>query len=338
LNDTNPGLEEAAVTNVHRTPVKRVTTSDVARASGVSRATVSYVLNNVPGRGISQATRDLVLETAARLGHVPHGPARSLRLGRSMMVLALVHDYTIGYVADHLIAVLDKALDARGFVLMVHRFDDNTRSISELWGLLSPDLIVSMGGMPIPELPSAASPVRLIGVQGLFNHKRAGEMQIEYLASKGHHRIGYADLDNPRVQLIADDRLAGAEDALQRLGLPPLEKKKLALGDVDAAFAAIDDWMSGPDPVTAVATHNDETAIMLVSALRARGLEAGRDLAVIGVDNIPLARVGITTIEINVDVYGEVILEAVLRAIDGEPEHPHVDRPDMLRLVVRDSA
>ena len=60
---------------------KRATSADVAREAGVSRATVSYVLNNVPKRKISDETRTLVLETAARLGHVPYAPARSLRLG-----------------------------------------------------------------------------------------------------------------------------------------------------------------------------------------------------------------------------------------------------------------
>ncbi|MET4639829.1 LacI family DNA-binding transcriptional regulator [Mycetocola sp. 2940] len=326
------------MTEATNVPSKRVTTADVARASGVSRATVSYVLNDVPGSGISQATRDLVRETAQRLGHVPHGPARSLRLGRSMIVLALVHDYTIGYVADHLIAVLDKALAARGLVLMVHRFDEKTRPLSELWGLVAPDLIVSMGGMAVPSLPSAASPIRLVGVEGLFPHRRAGAMQIEYLHSRGHRRIGYADLDNPRVALIAAERRAGAEDARVKLGLPPLMRRDLLLGDVDAAFAAIDDWLSGPDPITAVAAHNDETAIMLVSALQAKGLRAGRELAVIGVDNIPLARVGITTVEINVDEYAEVILDQVMRAIDGQPDRPPTDRDGFMRLIVRDSA
>ena len=167
------------MTEVSQVPTKRVTTADVARASGFSRATVSYVLNDVPGRGISETTRDLVLETARRLGHVPHGPARSLRLGRSDIVLALVHDYAIGYVADHIIAALDRALRDRGLLLMVHRFDEKARSLSELWGLVAPDLIVSMGGMAVPELPSEASPVKLIGVQGVFPHHRAGEMQIE---------------------------------------------------------------------------------------------------------------------------------------------------------------
>lgn len=325
------------MTELSNAPAKRVTTADVAAASGVSRATVSYVLNDVPGRGISETTRDLVLETARRLGHVPHGPARSLRLGRSMIVLALVHDYTIGYVADHLIAELDKALRERGLVLMVHRFDEKTRPLSELWGLVAPDLIVSMGGMAVPELPSELSPVKLIGVQGLFPHQRAGEMQIEYLASKGHRRIGYAELDNPRVALISRERRGGAELVQQRLGLPELARHELGLGDVDATFAAIDEWLGGPDPVTAVAAHNDETAIMLISALRARGLEAGVDLDVIGVDNIPLARIGVTTIEINVDLYADVILDAVIGAIDGKPaEHKHGD--DFLRLVVRDSA
>ena len=317
---------------------RRVTTADVARASGVSRATVSYVLNDVPGRAISAATKEIVLDTARRLGHVPHGPARSLRLGRSSIVLALVRDYTIGYIADRLIEELDRALAARGYILMVHRYDENLKPLSELWGLVAPELIVSMGGLPVPEKPSAASPVKVVGVQGIFPHRKAGEMQVEYLHSRGHRSMGYAFLDNPTVALIADDRLEGARDACARLGLAPPVVQRIDISDVDSAFAAIDAWRSAADPITGVAAHNDETALILVSALQAKGLTAGTDLAVIGVDNIPLARIGITTVEINVDGYTEAIVERVMRAVDGHAATDVAEREDFLKLVVRDSA
>lgn len=328
------------MTNAEVRPVKRVTTADVARASGVSRATVSYVLNDVPGRGISQATKELVLETARRLGHIPHGPARSLKTGRSNVVLALVRDYTIGYVADRLIEELDRALAARGFVLVVHRFDEELHSISELWGLMSPDLVVSMGGLMAPKLPDA-SPVRLLGVHGIFPHERAGEMQIDYLVSRGHTRIGYAAVDNPRVELVARDRFHGALDAVTARGLPPLQVEQMALGDVAAANAALDRWTSGQDRVTAVCAHNDEMALVLMAALRSRGLEPGKDVAVIGVDNIPIARMNVTTIEINIEAYTEIILERVMAVVDGdEPVQvpSTIDHPDLLRLIVRESA
>ena len=66
---------------------RRVTLNDVAAASGVSRATVSFVLNDDPHQTISAATRDRVKEAARTLGYVPHGVARALREGTSRVVV-----------------------------------------------------------------------------------------------------------------------------------------------------------------------------------------------------------------------------------------------------------
>ena len=73
-----------------------VTSADVARESGVSRTTVSYVLNGTPGTSISDATRQRVLEAAARLGYAPSAAARTLRSGRSDLVLCLLPDWPVG--------------------------------------------------------------------------------------------------------------------------------------------------------------------------------------------------------------------------------------------------
>lgn len=321
-----------------RPAAKRVTTADIARASGVSRATVSYVLNNVEGRQISDSTRETVLATARRLGHIPHGPARSLRLGRSPIVLALVQAYAIGYVADRIVEELDRALTARGFVLMVHRFEQDARPLTELWGLVAPELIVSMAGLRLDDLTDLPPSVKLERIQGVFPHGRAGRMQVEYLHSKGHRRLGYAHVDNPLVELIAAERRDGAEKARAELGLPPFVEHRFAITDLDSAFAALDDWTSGLDPVTAVCCHNDEIALLLMSAMQTRGLQVNRDLALIGVDNIPLSRASVTTIEINVPLYTEVIVERVLGAIDGQDAQPVQDHEDYLRLIVRDTA
>lgn len=318
---------------------RRVTTADVARESGVSRATVSYVLNDVPGRVISTSTRELVLKTAQRLGHVPHGPARALRSGRSNLVLALVRDYSVGYIADRLIAELDRALSERGVMLVVQRYDESVRPLPEIWGLLSPDLVVAMAGLDIPPLPEA-SPVRILRVQGTYPHDRIGARQVDYLVGAGHTRIAYAALANPRNELVAVERLAGALAEAERLGLPPVDVTELALGDAAAALAAVDRWTSGPDAVTAVCAHNDEIALVLLSALRARGLRPKEDLAVIGVDDIPIARVEVTTIEIDVEAYIEVVVDGVTRALDGEEIDSLGALPDegAMRLIVRDTA
>lgn len=317
-------------------PSRRVTSADVARASGVSRATVSYVLNDVPGHAIPEDTRRLVRDTAERLGHIPFAPARSLRLGTSNIVLALVRAHTIGYVADRALARLDAALAERGSVLMVHRYTEGERSLRELWGLVAPTVVVAMGGLRLDDRVMTGTSTRLISVQGHVPHALAGQRQVAYLHARSHTRLGYAYPQDESVALIAQERLTGAAQECARLGLPALAVEHIEPGEPDSTIAAIRAWVNRPTPITAVAAHNDELALLVVAGLRKLGLEPGRDMAVMGVDNIPLARMSLTTLEIVEDVFGAWIVDAVLAALDDRPI-PDA-RGDFLRLIVRGTA
>jgi DNA-binding LacI/PurR family transcriptional regulator len=318
-------------------PRKRVTSADVAKASGVSRATVSYVLNSAPGRMISESTRKLVLETAQRLGHVPYAPARTLRLGSSNIVLALVRDFAFGFVSNTVLRQLDTALAQRGYVVLAHRFDESVRPLSELWGLVSPNVVVAMGGLTLPEQEIIEeSHAKLVRIHGIVDQSRAGEMQVDYLYSKGHRRLGYAFAGNQSVQLVAVERLEGARRACRRLGLPEPAVETIDLDDPTTVYPALDAWARLDPPITAICAHNDEVGMMLSDGLTSRGLRAGTDLDVIGIDNIPLARNSLTTIEMDVDAYADAIVAAVLAAIDDRPAPENTG--ELLRLIVRHSA
>ncbi len=314
-------------------PKKRVTSADVAQASGVSRATVSYVLNEAPGRAISEKTRELVKTTAARLGHVPNAPARALRSGQSKIVLALLPSFSRGFVADRVLETLDISLSERGYALAAHRYDESSRSLAELWGMISPSLVVAMAGLSLPEVSVVESAnARWVSVHDSLDHLRAGRMQIDYLVSAGHARIGYLYADQAEVSVVADARWDGAQARAEQLGLPALVRC-----DVDPNEAeldqAIDAWLAAG--VTAVCAHNDQMATMLLLAMHRRGLEAPENLAVIGNDDAPIARFGLTTIAIEIDQYAAYVVRAVLDSLEDRPVQPP---PDFLRLVVRESA
>ena len=98
-------------------PVKRITSSDVARAAGVSRATVSFVLNDKPGMRITEETRRRVLEAARELDYRPHASARSLAAGRSDVVLLAIPDLPIGAGISRFVEELATALAAYGLTL-----------------------------------------------------------------------------------------------------------------------------------------------------------------------------------------------------------------------------
>ncbi|HEY9499810.1 MAG TPA: LacI family DNA-binding transcriptional regulator [Terrimesophilobacter sp.] len=317
-------------------PRKRVTSADVARESGVSRATVSYVLNNVPGRTISARTRQVVLETAHRLGHVPYAPARSLRLGRSNIVLALVQDFALGFISSRALRRLDTALAARGYVVLAHRYDESLRSLSELWGLVSPTVVVAMGGLSVPEQSAIQDSAKLLRVHGIVPHEKAGRMQAEYLYSKGHRILGYALPADPSLALVASERLAGVRGACERLGIDQPIVRVVDTDDPTTVFAALDDWILASNGVTAVCAHNDEIAMMLCSGMTSRGIVPGKDLAIIGVDNIPTARISLTTVEIDADAWADAVIESVLNLIDDKPALKI--EGDFLNLIIRETA
>lgn len=318
-------------------PTRRATSADVAREAGVSRATVSYVLNNVRARRISPATRALVLNTAQRLGHVPDASARALRRGQTNVVLALVHDFTVGHIRDQVLEGLDRELIGRGYVLLVHRYNQDLRELAELWPIVDPAVVVSMSGLSVPEeTPALGLHPRLVHTHNAVNHRRAGEMQVEYLALHGHTRLGYAYPATPGIREVAQDRLKGSMAACRRLGLPEMAVVEIDHRDVETAKAALDRWRQATPKISAVCAHNDELAIMLQLVMASRNLRIGTDLAIIGMDDIPLARTGITTIAIDVEQYTARIVERVVAFLEGRP--PRTGRKPVLRLVARESA
>jgi DNA-binding LacI/PurR family transcriptional regulator len=316
--------------------LRRVRSADVAQEAGVSRATVSYVLNNTPDGRISDATKARVLAAAKRLGHVPHASARSLRLGRSHVVLALVSDFTFGYVRDQTLEALDTAMTRRGYVFLVHRYSEELRPLAELWPLIWPDVVVSMAGTSVSDAFSKRDPhTKLVEAQPLMDQRRAGEMQVEYLFKKGHRLLGYAYPTNSNVRSIAEERLAGTIAACARLSIPSPPVQMIDRTDVASVTRALDSWKSSPNPITAICAHNDEIAVMLSLAITSRGLKVGRDLAVVGIDDIPISRFGISTVAIDIDQTTQRIVEHVLAAVENRPVK--VSHKPVLRLMARDS-
>ncbi|BCJ63632.1 LacI family DNA-binding transcriptional regulator [Polymorphospora rubra] len=315
---------------------RRVTSADVARAAGVSRATVSYVLNDVPHRNISQATRELVRSTAKRLGHMPYAPARALRSGRTNIVLALVPGFGIGFLFDKALDALNTALAARGYALLVHHHAEALRSMADLWGLVSPALVVATGGLTAEQRAAVEySEARLVDVDGIVSFPRIGRMQAEYLLSKGHRRLGFAMPGDPHLQVFGASRLSGVRAACAEAGLPEpvVEVVDFDRADVRVAVAS---WRDRPDPVTAVCAHNDDVALVLMAGLETMGLRAGVDLDVVGVDNVPMAAIGVTTVAIDIDALAGVVVASVLAELDDQP--PPARDGEFLHLVVRRSA
>jgi DNA-binding LacI/PurR family transcriptional regulator len=316
------------------TPKRRVTSADVALASGVSRATVSYVLNDTPNRMISDATRRLVWSTAERLGHVPNAPARALRSGRSNIVVALVPGFTLGAITDAILEALDHALTDRQMALLVHRHAGDERPLAHLLSLVLPTLVVSIGGLSSPDVSSIKnSTAKLIDTRRVLPNQTIGRMQVAYLAERGHRKLGFAFPADPALHPIAWERLAGVRAESSARGLSDPIVSTIDLVGTDIA-KAMQEWLTAR--VTAVCAHNDALGMIVLSELKARGL--GReDLAVIGVDNSPVAQYWLTTIAIDVEQLAGRVVEAVVGLLEDRPA-VESDGTSLLELIVRSSA
>ncbi|MCZ2847264.1 LacI family DNA-binding transcriptional regulator [Modestobacter sp. VKM Ac-2978] len=323
----------------------RVTSADVAQESGVSRTTVSYVLNDKHGAMISADTRERVLAAAARLGYSPSAAARTLRSGRSDLVLCVLPNWTVGPVLDTVLDELTRELSDRQLSVLVHH-GRGPRPLAELWRAVTPRAVVGFTEFGAED----ADAMRRAGIQVLNTsldedpravfavpQTRVGQLQVRHLADTGHVHLGWAAPVEPRLADFAERRLSGVRTECARLGLAAPVVQDVDL-DVGSATAAVRAWRRGG--VTAVAAYNDEVALAVLAGVRACGLSVPGDVAVIGVDDVPAGRLSdpaLTTVAQDAGVQARAIATAVAAALDGVPA-PATHGAEVLRLVVRGTA
>lgn len=333
-----------------RGAVRRATSVDVAREAGVSRATVSYVLNDTPHQKIPEATRERVREAAARLRYSPSAAARALSRGHSDIVLALQpaelppHEQL-----DALIEHFADALADSGLTLLTYPWARGRRTLDHLWRSVTPAAVIAFqldddertamreaGITVIMEFFGVDDPLTR-WVQSI-QHDIA-RTQVDALVATGHRRLGYAVPAAPRLQHEADLRLHHTRRACAAHGLPDPVVHTIPHAP-EAAAEAIADWLRQDPAVTAVCAYNDITALALLAGLRLNGLAAPDDLAVIGVYDIAAAALTdppLSTVAIDSQAMAQYAATALLRCLRGaqEPEQPG---PGVTRLVRRRSA
>lgn len=316
----------------------------------MARATVSYVLNRTPHQSIPEGTRQRVLEAATRLGYTPSAAARTLRRGRSDLVLCFLPASPIGSAAGSFVSELTEAFDRQGLTMVFRAEGAGSRIRKKIWQEISPAAVLSH--RPID--PDDEGAMRAAGVQAvviLFSEissslghvirpdELIGRMQAEYLIAAGHGRLGYAYPNVSSLEDFAKPRLAGVEDACLDAAVTRPEVRAVAL-DARAAAAAIQSWRSAKAPITAVCAYNDEIAQALLAGARLLGVVVPQDLAVIGVDDIPAARLmdpPLTTIAVNHKTEAERIVEIVTTLLRNDAPNEAPDVTEMLRLVERES-
>ncbi|WP_078948134.1 LacI family DNA-binding transcriptional regulator [Streptomyces griseus] len=275
------------------------TSADVARLAGVSRATVSYVLNNTSAVRISEPTRRRVHEAAKELGYVPHAAARSLRAGHSRMVLMPAPPVPAGPLYSHFVHDFQQALSRLDYTVVQYgvsglRGDEAARAWAELRpvAVLVPGPGIGPDGVAVLKRSGARAVVTLGAepVEGahalLMDHEGVGRSAAEHLYARGRRRIGVVVPEERGMEMFSRPRLEGARAALRGTDAT-VTVLPLAFTEESAAGLA-GRWRElGLD---AVFTYNDEYAMLLMRALQDEGVRVPQDTAMIGADDLMLGR------------------------------------------------
>ncbi|GAA2081022.1 LacI family DNA-binding transcriptional regulator [Streptomyces albiaxialis] len=327
---------------MHRSRGPRPTLEAVAAHAGVSRATVSRVVNG--GAGVRSEVRERVRASVDALGYVPNSAARSLvtrRTGAVAVVIAEPESRVFSdpffsrqlrgisrELAERDLQLLLMFLEERGDSARVSRY----LSAGHVDGVLmfslhgeEPPLggAAEEAGLPVvfggrPGWPGAAADPGLLYVD--TDNRGGGRQAVAHLLERGRQRIGV--ITGPLDQTSALDRLEGARDALAAAGAapPPALDGRFTAEGGERAMARLLDEEPGLDAVFAC---SDLMASGAMRTLRARGLRVPADVAVVGYDDLEPASWAdppLTTVRQDVERMGRIMARLLLRRLALEPD------------------
>ena len=331
-------------------PKKTAKLSDVARAAGVSTATVSRALM-LPHK-VKPRTLARVQEAVRSLGYVAHGAARALASRRTHTIGAVIPTLDNAIFANTTHA-LQKTFDAAGYTLLLacHEFDAAvevrlTRTLIErgIDGLVllgtshDPRLYAMIGQRQMPYVLTwaldAGGEHPCVG----FNNRAAALQLTNHLLDLGHREfamISGVTANNERAR----DRLHGVRDALAARGIKLAPERVLEKPySLASGREGLRAMMRGARPPTAVMCGNDVLAIGALAECHAQGIVVPREISVTGFDDLEMAAVvtpGLTTVHFPTAELGTYAAQHLLARIAGMPFEARVELP--VELVVRGS-
>ena len=333
---------------------KPPTSADVASLAGVSRTTVSFVMNGRQDVAIPTSTRQRVIDAAAALHYTPHGPARQLARGstRSLGLVLRQSPEQVGgdaLLVDTLRGVVEAANDA-GYRVLVESLAPETGRYADLLRARHADGLIVSGpradDQELRDLARDGYPVVLQGDLEAFegpsvdvDNEAAAATAVRHLIALGHRRIACVT-NAPVAYTAAAARLDGYQRALAEAGIP-FEPNLVAEADFDPgsghrAIVAILDRGALPD---AVFVASDVVALGVLGGLRERRIRVPNQVSVVGFDDISLAAYvdpALTTIRVPARELGKAAGRALIDRIAGRPMELRTLLPT--ELVIRESA
>lgn len=318
------------------------TINDVARLAGVSKKTVSRVINRSPL--LNQATRVRVEGVIAELGYIPNPQARGLALGRNSLI-GLIHDNPNSQMVLGVQQGILEAIRDTEFALVVRPVDrgspamlDDVRHFLESQRLYGVMLLP-----PISENDALAALCQSLGCRYVrmgsavldsaehsvaSNDAEAVTEATRYLIEQGHRRIGL--VTGPHGFRSAAERQRGFETALSDAGIV-LPRSLIATGDYrfESGVAAGNRLLDQVPVPTAIFASNDEMAAGVLHAARQRALNVPQDLSIIGFDDTAIAAhvwPPLTTVRWPIQSMGR---SAAIKLLDGMVADTAVEEPSL---------
>lgn len=311
----------------------KTTINDIARLSGVSKKTVSRVLNNSPL--VRGETRERVLALMAERAYAPDPQARGLAFRRSFLIGLVFDNPTAQYIVNMQYGVLDGLRDT-GFELVVHPCDSKSDGYVEgvrrfvtqqkLFGVILIPRVSEDQALAKALREAGCRYVRVASIaleedpaQMVLTHDRlAGVEAAHYLESLGHRQIGL--ITGPRRYRSAIERGEGFAEGLRRRGLAlPPEHIYEGGYTFESGVAGAEYLLTRSPRPTAIFACNDEMAAGVYKAALRLGLSIPGELSVVGYDDSPLASQlwpALTTIRVPVRDIGRQAAQLLLSGID----------------------
>ncbi len=321
----------------------RVTLRDIAKATDLSVTTVSRALNDYDD--VSPGTKALIRRVAEEMGYSPNTLAQRLRKKRTDTIGLILPTFGPRFsdpFFSELLAGIGNRAAQHGFDLLVSTRPPGESEMEayrrKVQGRRVDGFVVvrTRGedsridylrneGFPFVAYGRTDSPLDYPFVDG--DGHRGMLLVVDHLASLGHSRI--ACITPPPDLMFTQHRLEGFRDGLREQGIQP-DEALVRTGDLTqrGGYEQASALLDLPDPPTAIAAFNDLMAFGAMSAAQERGLVVGKDLAVTGFDDTPMAEHShppLTTVHQPIYQIGSMVCEMLIGLTQGKPpEQPHV--------------
>ncbi|WP_246661863.1 MULTISPECIES: LacI family DNA-binding transcriptional regulator [unclassified Rhizobium] len=331
--------------------MKRPTMSDIASQVGVSHATVSLVLNEAPGKRVSEKVRERVLAVAAELGYQKTAPANDPIGG---IIVLLIDDLMASQHAAPLIEGVRSAAEEQGlaaltvvtggqveFAESILDYLGRRQIVGVIYATLitqlAPVLPSNLGNYPAVLLNCHQQRAEFSSI--IPGDHAGGYAATEALIKAGHRRIAMIDAGRQRLE-AARDRLSGYRQALTTYDIAV--DPELILSEawsLDLGREKMLQLLDLPLPPTAVFCFSDRVAMGAYDAIRMRGLRIPDDISVVGFDDESLARKilpPLTTLKLPHEDMGRWAVSELLEKV-MQPKKPPVRLKMECQLILRAS-